>query len=130
MANRMKRHIWLIAIVAALFVLQAPLCALACNESAETDSPTTSEPPCHENPSDSSPIGESNAHEDCACAFAPETVVSQPIDFAQTMPVVIFVSRAVRLELIDSSRGQDPMDARDADLPPPDILLLKSTLII
>lgn len=125
----MKRHIWLIATVTALFVLQAPLCAFACTESAEAQMSTPTDRPCHGENSDSSPAGESNTHEDCACAFAPETLVSQPIDSNTTM-VGIFVYPALRLEMMDGGNGQEPLAARNGDLPPPDILLLKSTLII
>lgn len=131
MANYMKRHIWLIATVAALFVLQAPFCAFACFESADTEPSTVAERSCHEERADSSPAGESNSHEDCGCDFDTQALVSQPIDSNTTTPVGIFVPPALRLELTSSSsRGQKPLVAQNADLPPPDILLLKSTLLI
>jgi hypothetical protein len=127
----MRRPSWFIAIMAALFVLQAPLCALACFENADADPSTVTERSCHDEPSDSSPSGESNSHADCGCNFVSQALVSQPTVFNPTPPPVdLVVSSALRSELIYSSGGREPHIAQEADLPPPDILLLKSTLII
>jgi hypothetical protein len=130
LVNRVKRHIWLITAVAALFLMLVPFCALACFETADTDSSAVTESSCHEESSDSSPAGESNSHEDCGCDFAIQALLSQPIDSSTTTPVDLVVSQNQRLEPTDSSRSQAPQVRHDADLPPPDILLLKSTLII
>ena len=128
--DRVKRHIWLIAAATALFLMLVPFCALACFETADPISSAVTESSCHENSSDSSPAGESNSHEDCACDFAIQALLSQPIDSNTTAPIDLVVSRNQQLEPTDSSRSEPPQVRQNADLPPPDILLLKSTLII
>ncbi len=126
----MKRHIGLTATVTALFVLQVPLCALACFERAEADPSAVADSSCHEKSSDSSPTGESNSHDDGGCHFTSQALVSQPIDSNTTASVEIVVSRIQRIEQTDTSRSHVPQSEQKSDLPPPDILLLKSTLII
>jgi len=117
--------------MAALFVVQAPLCALACFENAEADSSTGTERSCHDEQSDSSPSGESNSHADCGCNFVTQALVSQPTNYNSTSSSIeIVASPAQRSELTFSSRVPESQIAQNADLPPPDILLLKSTLII
>jgi hypothetical protein len=117
--------------VAALFVLQAPLCAHACSESAKADPSSIAEQSCHEDGSDSSPAGQSNSHEDCECSFAAGGLVSQPIaSISSPTSAEIGVSPALPLEPTCSTTGQELLVAQNTDLPPPDILLLKSTLII
>jgi hypothetical protein len=126
-----KRRTWLIATVTALFVLQVPLCALACFELAGTGPTAISEPPCHEGNPDSSPASESNSHDDCGCKLAPEALVSQISESnTTTASLGIFVAAKQFTELTNFDRGRTPRLEQDADLPPPDILLLKSTLII
>jgi hypothetical protein len=129
-ANRMKRHIWLIATVTALFVLQVPFCALACFEPASADPSAVAESSCHETSSDSSPAGESNSHTDCGCDFTTQALVSQPVDANTTASIEFVVHRTDRIEPTHSRRSQAPQVEQNADLPPPDILLQKSTLII
>jgi hypothetical protein len=127
----MKRHIWLIATVTALFVLQVPLCAFACFERAEAEPSAIAHSSCHEESSDSSPAGGSNSQEDCGCDFTTQALVSQPADSNTTaMSVEVVASRLLRIEQTDSSTNQAQQVEQNADLPPPDILLLKSTLII
>jgi hypothetical protein len=129
--RRVKRRTWLIATVTALFVLQVPLCALACFELAGTGPTAISEHPCHEGNPDSSPASESNSHDNCGCKLAPEAPVSQISESnTTTAPVGIFVSAKQLTELTNSARRHTPRVKQGADLPPPDILLLKSTLII
>jgi hypothetical protein len=130
LANQLKRHLWLITVVTALFVMQVPFCALACFEPSEANSSAVPESSCHEKSSDSSPAGESNSHKDCGCDFAIQALLSQPIDANTTAPVDLVVSRRQQLEPTDSSSSRAPQVRQDSDLPPPDILLLKSTLII
>lgn len=129
-ANRMKRHIWLIATVTALFVLQVPFCALACFEPAGADPSAAAESSCHETSSDSSPAGESNSHADCGCDFTTQALISQSVDANTTASVEFVVHRTVRIEPINSRKNQAPQAGQNADLPPPDLLLRKSTLII
>lgn len=127
----MKRRTWLIATMTALFALQVPLCALACFDMAETGPTATSERPCHEGNPDSSPASESNSHDDCGCKLAPEALVSQLSESnTTTASIGIFLSAKQLTELTNSARGHTPRVKQDTNLPPPDILLLKSTLII
>lgn len=128
----MKRRTWLIATVTALFVLQVPLCALACFDMAGTGPTATADQPCHEGNPDSSPASESNSHDDCGCKLAPEALVSQlsESNTTTTSSVGIFLSAKQLTELTNSPRGYTPRVKQGTDLPPPDILLLKSTLII
>jgi hypothetical protein len=128
--RRVKRRTWLIATVTALFVLQVPLCALACFELAGTGPTAISEHPCHEGNPDSSPASESNSHDDCDCKLAPEALVSQISESNTTASVAIFTSAKQLTELTNSARGHTPRVKLGADLPPPYILLLKSTLNI
>ena len=130
LAKRVKPHNWLVATMAALFLLQAPFCALACFGGSEADPSAVAENSCHEESSDSSPAGESSSHEDCGCSFASEALVSQPIDANATTSYEIFVSPLRQSELTYSRTVQQLLVAQNADLPPPDILLLKSTFII
>ncbi len=111
-------------------MLQAPICAFACFESGKTDPSAIADYSCHEESSDSSPAGESNSHKDCGCSFESQALVSQPSDSNTMTPIEIVVSPAQRSEPTSSGRGQEPRVAQNADLPPPKILLLKSTLII
>jgi len=131
LVNPMRRTRWLLAIVAAFFVLQAPLCALACFESFGTDSSETAERSCHDERSGSSPARESSSHDDCGCNFDSQPLVSQPTySNTTTSSIEIIGAPSLRSERIDSSRVRESQVAQNADLPPPDILLLKSTLII
>jgi hypothetical protein len=115
----------------ALFVLQVPFCALACFEHAEADPSAVAESSsCHEESSDSSPTGESNSHEDCGCHFTTQALVTHPVDANTTTSADIVVSRIRRIEPTSTSRSLAPRVDQTFDLPPPDILLLKSTLII
>lgn len=131
MGETMKRHNWLIAVVTALFVLQTPLCALACSETAADPTIDVS---CHEEGTRSSPAGESNSHADCGCDVSANgsanVLISQQIESQTTAPVGFSVVLATRSNAIISSRRQDQRIAALADLPPPDILLRKSTLLL
>jgi hypothetical protein len=130
LANQVKRHVKLITLVTALFVAQVPFCALACFQPSEVSSSAAQESSCHEKSSNSSPAGESNSHDDCGCDFAIQALLSQPIDSNTTTPVDFLVSGRQQLAPTDSSSSRAPQVRQDTDLPPPDILLLKSTLII
>jgi hypothetical protein len=130
LADQVKRHVRLITLVTALFVTQVPFCALACFQPSEVSSSAVQESSCHEKSSNSSPAGESNSHDDCGCDFAIQALLSQPIDSNTTTPVDFLVSGRQQLAPTDSSSSRAPQVKQDTDLPPPDILLLKSTLII
>jgi hypothetical protein len=127
----MRRRNWLIATMAALFVLQAPLCAIACLESSEgaTAAGTQQDHPCHEGNEESRPSDAPHQHDDCGCEFLSEVLLPGidaslcPSNQAVLSPHVLLVQQNARVSFVPS------VPAR-TDLPPPDILLLKSTLII
>jgi len=131
MGKTMKRHNWLIAMVTALFVLQAPLCALACSESAADPTVDVS---CHEEGTRSSPAGESNSHADCGCDVSAKgsdnVLISEQIESQTIAPVGFNVVSATRSSAIISNRRHDQRLAVLADLPPPNILLRKSVLLL
>ena len=124
----------LIAAVAALFVLQAPLCVLACLPSSSAipmaDMASSDSSPCHEEPAGSPAEPPSSGHDDCGCSGETfEAVLASP-DKSFTGAPVVAVAPAT-LSLAAHSRGNRPLlQPGETDLPPPDILLLKSTLLI
>ncbi len=132
----MKRRNQLIATLAAFFVLQAPLCVFACLQNAAPDESTTeahhTSPPCHEEaPSPGSSSEPGNAHEDCGCGDSYTAVLAsadQTFSTVQSSPVLPPTALEVPLNAVLSRTTK--VRLREADLPPPDILLLKSTLLI
>ena len=121
----------LIATVATLFGLLAPPCALACLASLEEESSAAqlAESPCHEQNTDSTPSEAPSSHEDCGCEF----------DYEMLLPGSAAPSNVGTLVVISPSAPRQPLHAsthwalavpKDTDLPAPDILLLKSTLLI
>lgn len=134
----MKRRNWLIAAVAAVFVLQAPLCVFAC---IPTDAPNADTamadgdhmPACHEQApaSSESPSQPANSHDDCGCETSYSAVLASPDQtFSTAQNVVAFSPRALDTSLIRLITRVSTAWQSETDLPPPDILLLKSTLII
>jgi hypothetical protein len=126
-----KRSIWLIATVVTLFGLQVPLCVLACMQGSDAESIAAhpAEPPCHEQSSDSSPSEAPSTQQECGCEYAYEALLPSVDSIA---------NHGSSLFLLQGTPGQ-PLDSRvrwacggptSTDLPPPDILLLKSTLLI
>lgn len=139
--RRMKLRSLLVSSVAALFVLQAPVCALACIASADASPSDTAQSPCHDEASNSAPAHESNSHEDCGCGSDSELLVSQashsyatPTTGTRTRTSAssakIFLSALQRLELAYLPSTRAARDVQSTDLPPTDILLEKSTLIL
>jgi hypothetical protein len=129
-----KRRGSLIATVVALFGLQAPLCALACLESpdAERVAAHQTEHPCHEQaeqPADSSTSGAPSTHEDCGCDLSYQALVSRADLSSSAVSLVLHRPDAQRLSTA-SQVHETLAVSRLPDLPPPDILLLKSILII
>ena len=112
--------------MAALFVLQAPLCALACLDTADAKPPAAAGHACHEESPDPSPA---DAPEDCGCAITADALVFQP-SVSTTTWVQAFMFPSVGCELATFHSDWGTSVAYEIDLPPPDILLLKSTLII
>ncbi len=125
----MKRRTGLIATLTAFFVLQAPICALACVENPAPDSAAVGHS-CHDESSGPSPAEEPASHEGCGCELAPEAFASQASDsnLKQTHLHVAPVRRGPDLSAAFESAASSI--ARNIDLPPPDILLVKSTLLI
>lgn len=127
--NLLGRHIWRVASVAALAGLQAPLCALACLEGqvAEAAVAQRSEAPCHE--PDRAPDGAPTSDGGCGCETAREAFL--PLSEASwSVPTLVSAAtRGVRVPP-DSPTRWRPAVPEATDLPPPDILLLKSTLLI
>jgi len=140
--------------MAILFGIEAPLCSLACvdagdpqrvtltHQTSSQTSPDTSsqfpsdsgqghrpQAPCHDTPSGSGPSNSPASHQDCGCDFAVEGLLSDsPIEAAN------FVMGLLPSSGFADFRAAEDREALKAtfasDIPPPDILLLKSTLLI
>ena len=141
-----KRPIWLIATVLALFGLQVPLCALACMQGSDTESIATHqpEPSCHQQSSrqqsgheqsrherndDSSPSEAPCSQAECGCEFAYEALLPS-VDSISNHSSFAFLLLGTPGQPLDSSVRRASGVPTGTDLPPPDILLLKSTLLI
>jgi hypothetical protein len=130
-----KRRNWLIATLAALFVLQTPLCVLACQLNAAPDEAGAEAhhaSSCHEEaPSPRSSSEPRDAHGDCGCGDSYTAVLAsadQTVSNVQSSPVLPPTALEVPLNAVFSRTTK--VQLCEADLPPPDILLLKSTLLI
>lgn len=128
----LRRRIWLAGIAAAVFVLQGPLCAFACVENPEVESGVADhqQHPCHEEAPSSSPADAPRSHEGCGCELV--TAVPLPnLELSQSAPALAFVPPSTSSEGFARVVVQWARSAPErTDLPPPDILLLKSTLLI
>ena len=141
LGEKVKRRNWLIAILAALFVLQAPLCVLACLTNAAQDESTAetlhaSPPPCHEQaPHTQTPTPAPNkpadTHNDCGCEDSFTAVLaSADKTFTNVQTSQVIATKALEDPVGAVLRSTIDVRLSEADLPPPDILLLKSTLLI
>ena len=146
LGEKVKRRNWLIAILAALFVLQAPLCVLACLTNATQDESTAealhaSPPPCHEQAPHtqaphtqaptSAPDKPADTHNDCGCEDSFTAVLaSADKTFANVQTSQVIATKALEDPFCAVLRSTIDVRLSEADLPPPDILLLKSTLLI
>ena len=141
LGEKVKRRNWLIATLAALFVLQAPLCVLACLTNAAQDESTAetlhaSPPPCHEQaPHTQTPTPAPNkpadTHNDCGCEDSFTAVLaSADKTFANVQTSQVIATKALADPFCAVLRSTIDVRLSEADLPPPDILLLKSTLLI
>lgn len=127
----MIRSAWLILSVAALFGLQGPLCALACVEQAATPTAMAAEhAPCHGD-QPTPPADPGSTDHECKCDHF-QLVLSN----ADAHKVVDLV-KAPALELAIATihtptyaPSVTALSERHRRLPPPDILLLKSSLLI
>ena len=127
--NLLARHIWRVASVAALVGLQAPLCALACLEGqpAEPTLAQHSQAPCHEQ--DRVPDDTPSSDDGCGCEIAREAFLPASEASWSVLTLVFAVPHGV-LVPPDAEARWKPAVPEASDLPPPDILLLKSTLLI
>lgn len=119
----------------ALFVLQAPLCALACLPSqpsaAAIEEANHGASPCHEQAPSSTPSEPSNSHDDCGCADSYTAVLASAEQAPANLPSLTALAPNFLTQELHTSFGWAAhAQPRDASLPPPDILLLKSTLLI
>ena len=141
LGEKVKRRNWLIATLAALFVLQAPLCVLACLTNAAQDESTAetlhaSPPPCHEQaPHTQTPTPAPNkpadTHNDCGCEDSFTAVLaSADKTFENVQTSQVIATKALEDPFCAVLRSTIDVRLSEADLPPPDILLLKSTLLI
>jgi hypothetical protein len=119
-----RAHRWRLAILTALFVLQAPLCSLACIEDshAASDGP----PPCHAEAPTSAPEEAPRSHDDCGCESSAEVVPLAKHASPLAEPAAMLPAFALRA-LAPAARW-DRRIAGEVGLPPPDLLLRKSTL--
>jgi hypothetical protein len=123
------------ATLAALFVLQTPLCVFACLPNAAPDEISAEAhhgSSCHEEaPSPRPPSEPRDAHGDCGCSDAYTAVLAsadQAVSNVQSSPDLPPTTLEVPLNAIFSRTTR--VRLCEGDLPPPDILLLKSTLLI
>ena len=128
----LRRSSWLIATLTALFGLQAPLCALACLDLSDSTPVAAQggEPPCHESSTDPSPTGAPGSHEGCGCESAYEALLPGTGSDLSSVSTLAFAPPGTLPYPADSSAAIALPVPQVTDLPPPDILLIKSTLLI
>lgn len=131
MAGIAGRGTRITAALAALFVLHVPFCALACLDEAPEASPAAIEHgghPCHETAPDPSPADAPPSHADCDCERTATALTSQPVQVATILAHGF--SAPTPVPYARPSRVHRTAAVRHTDLPPPDILLRKSTLLL
>ena len=136
----MKRRAWHMATATAtaFFMLYAPLCALACLTSADSvdsvnvSSATQSNPPCHAPAPSSSPAEPAGTPETCDCEEPGGAALLSNTQntFSNAASVAVVGPHAPPSILAPPSARVSRGHPEATDLPPPDILLLKSTLLI
>jgi len=130
----MRRRNRLIATLAALFVLQAPLCVLACLSGAvpaESSTATPGDSPCHEQAPSSNPSDPADSHDDCGCEDSYTAVLAgADRTFWNIQSAPVLPPHSLEAPLGALASRTKPVQPIETDLPPPDILLLKSTLLI
>ena len=117
---------------AVLFGLLAPMCALACLNDAAPPVPIVQHadaemPPCHA--PDEPDAGKSEPADDCSCRPDGEALAGQLDSKARSQGAFLLPVSDLRGALrLAHALSFNP--ARMPRVPPPDILLLKSTLIL
>lgn len=152
-----KRTGRIIAMIAALLVLQMPLCALAClpyaavaESLAEAEAPNE-DSHCHPMPpragnlerssSSSTPPAPTNSHDDCDCEQSDRFLPSTPDDLSRKVlshddsrrsnALSKALALAPRFGWRAETRTTNPIvPFRETDLPPPDLLLRKSSFLL
>jgi hypothetical protein len=120
--------------VTALFVLLAPLCAIACLPTADIQGTADSEhgnSPCHESAPSSQPSEPEKSNGDCGCEDSYTAVVPIADQTSTNLPsTAVVLEAAISDVFVSEIRPVARAQLRETDLPPPDILLRKSTLLI
>jgi len=134
MSRLVKRRIWLVVAVAALFSLQAPLCALACLTGGDAQTTVAAghdDAPCHE-PAPTSPAPEpESSRDDCGCEDAYAALTPAPDAQPSSLAPPAALPPSASAEQLAARVGWPAASVLAAtDLPPPDILLLNSTLLL
>lgn len=118
----------------ALFVLQAPLCVFAClsGEDIEKTADTQHEnAPCHESEPSSESSEPADSNSECGCEDSYTALVPVADQASMDLPsAAVVLGPAIAGAFVSAIRPVAHAYLREADLPPPDILLLKSTLLI
>lgn len=144
----MRRKTRFVAVFAAFFVLQGPLCALACLDvvtpaaasmgGADASPASAAGHGCHDiesstpsSPSSPLPPSSRTNHDDCGCDGAAPALVSSSVDAAAKL-LTVAVALPAHKEFPPALRRLDRATpvAAATDLPPPDLLLLHSILLI
>ncbi|HEB88297.1 MAG TPA: hypothetical protein ENI85_01895 [Deltaproteobacteria bacterium] len=129
----MRRNGWQIVVMMALFAIHTPICGLACFESPSVGPTSITEHACHEKTSHSSSherSGSSNPEDGCGCQLTLHGFVPQSADTNASSSIDHAIDAGNRVDRVQLERGTGLQVAVISDLPPPDVLLLKSTLII
>ncbi len=129
----MKRNGWQIVVMMALFAIHTPICGLACFEGSSVGATSITEHACHEKTSDTSSHerSDSSTPEDgCGCQLTLHGFVPQSTDTNASSSIDHASDTGNRIDRVRPERGTGLQVAVVSDLPPPDVLLLKSTLII
>ena len=129
-----KQLSWLIAAATALFVLQASLCALACLPAETPDSQPSQahhDSPCHEQAPASDSSEPSTPHDDCGCESSYTAVLASPDQTSSSVHNLVVLPPHLLTAPHEAVTGKtSKLRPSETDLPPPNILLLKSTLLI
>jgi hypothetical protein len=125
MVPMMQRRTWLAACLLALFGLQGPLCIAACiagSSSSPEIADQSSAMPCHQE--SEAPADRPVSH-DCECYAASDVVVATAV-----APIHYFVVIRTKAFLPIVAHRQVRTRIHRGAIPPTDILLLKTILIV
>lgn len=130
--STVRRRIGLMAGAAILLTLHAPLCALACLDTpaASEIAAHDAESPCHAEPPEPSPADDPGSHADCEGCGLARAALLPGSDTGTLLPHVALAPRGASQPAIRASASFAPAVSETTDLPPPDILLRKSTLLL